>query len=144
MFEWESRRNRTEERSSAARTMPEARSAHKRILKRREEDERGGGLTTGSAQAITNFAGSILSSAWHVWRSRAWIALNLGLVPGYRVFDPTFAVLGHGWLRWRRSSFHFRSDQPERMAEKDDERSDLNLQISLLAEQSDGNCSRFF
>ncbi|WHS91070.1 MULTISPECIES: DUF1003 domain-containing protein [Sinorhizobium] len=130
-----SRRNSTEERSSAARTMPRLERNINAILKRREEDERGRRAHDRVAQAITNFAGSMTFVGLHVLAFGAWIALNLELVPGVPVFDPTFAVLAMVASVEAIFISTFVLISQNRMAERDDERSDLNLQISLLAEQ---------
>lgn len=130
-----SRRNSAEERASAARTMPRLERNINAILKRREEDERARRAHDRVAQAITKFAGSMTFVGLHVLAFGAWIAVNLGLVPGVPVFDQTFAVLAMVASVEAIFISTFVLISQNRMAEKDDERSDLNLQISLLAEQ---------
>ncbi|KKA11793.1 hypothetical protein VP03_22355 [Sinorhizobium meliloti] len=130
-----SRRNSAEERASAARTMPRLERNINAILKRRAEDERGRRAHDRVAQAITNFAGSMTFVGLHVLAFGAWIAVNLGLVPSVPVFDPTFAVLAMVASVEAIFISTFVLISQNRMAEKDDERSGLNLQISLLAEQ---------
>lgn len=105
------------------------------ILKRREEEERGRHAHDRLAQAITTFAGSMTFVCLHVLVFGAWIAANLGLVPYVPVFDPTFAILAMVASVEAIFISTFVLISQNRMAEKDDERSDLNLQISLLAEQ---------
>ncbi|MDX0541727.1 DUF1003 domain-containing protein [Sinorhizobium medicae] len=123
------------EQRSAARTMPRLERNISAILKRREEEERGRHAHDRLAQAITTFAGSMTFVCLHVLVFGAWIAANLGLVPNVPVFDPTFAILA--MIASVEAIFisTFVLISQNRMAEKDDERSDLNLQISLLAEQ---------
>ncbi|OHV81896.1 DUF1003 domain-containing protein [Ensifer sp. LCM 4579] len=105
------------------------------VLKQREEDERSKTAQEKISQHITNFAGSLNFVFLHVLAFGAWIVVNLGFVPGVPIFDPTFAMLA--MIASVEAIFvtTFVLISQNRMARDDARRADLNLQISLLAEQ---------
>ncbi|QFI69944.1 DUF1003 domain-containing protein [Sinorhizobium alkalisoli] len=105
------------------------------VLKQREDDERSKTAQEQISQRITNFAGSLNFVCLHVLAFGAWIIANLGLVPKVPVFDPTFAMLA--MIASVEAIFvtTFVLISQNRMARDDARRADLNLQISLLAEQ---------
>lgn len=105
------------------------------ILKHREEDERNRSTQNRISERITNFAGSLKFIYLHILIYGGWIAANLGLVPGVPIVDPTFATLA--MIASVEAIFltTFVLITQNRMAEIDDKRADLHLQISLLAEQ---------
>ncbi|WP_373414055.1 DUF1003 domain-containing protein [Ensifer aridi] len=105
------------------------------ILKQREEDERNRTVQDKIAQRITNFAGSMTFIYLHVLIFGSWIAANLGLFPNVPIFDPTFAILAMVASVEAIFISTFVLISQNRMAANDDKRADLNLQISLLAEQ---------
>jgi uncharacterized membrane protein len=105
------------------------------ILKQREEDKRNRTVQDKIAEKITNFAGSMAFIYLHVVIFGSWIAANLGLLPNVPVFDPTFAVLAMVASVEAIFISTFVLISQNRMAANDDKRADLNLQISLLAEQ---------
>ncbi|WP_026620957.1 putative membrane protein (plasmid) [Ensifer sp. WSM1721] len=105
------------------------------ILKQRQEDERNRTVQDKIAEKITNFAGSMTFIYLHVLIFGSWIAANLGLVPNVPVFDPTFAILAMVASVEAIFISTFVLISQNRMAADDDKRADLNLQISLLAEQ---------
>lgn len=87
------------------------------------------------ADRITGFAGSITSVVLHLTLFGGWLLINSGLVPGIRPVDPfpfvmlaMFASVEAIFL----STFVLISQN--RMAQLADERAELSLQISLLAE----------
>ena len=105
------------------------------ILKRREEEKRARKAHDMVSEAITKFAGSMTFVYLHLVFFGAWIWANLGIVPGLPKFDPTFATLAMVASVEAIFISTFVLISQNRMAARDDERADLNLQISLLAEQ---------
>jgi uncharacterized membrane protein len=86
------------------------------------------------AEAITRFTGSMTFVYIHLALYGAWIAINLGLVPGVPKFDPTFVVLAMEASVEAIFLSTFVLISQNRMAALADRRADLDLQISLLAE----------
>ncbi|MBZ7927201.1 DUF1003 domain-containing protein (plasmid) [Ensifer adhaerens] len=105
------------------------------ILRRRSQQEQARTTQDRVAQGLTRFAGSMTFVYLHVAIFGAWIVTNLGILPGSPVFDPTFAVLAMVASVEAIFISTFVLISQNRMANRDDERDDLNLQISLLAEQ---------
>jgi uncharacterized membrane protein len=86
------------------------------------------------AGQIASFAGS-MSFVWlHVAAYGGWILLNLGVVPGIAPFDPTFVILAMAASVEAIFLSTFILITQNRMQAHADQRADLNLQISLLAE----------
>lgn len=86
------------------------------------------------ADAITRFAGSMVFVYLHLAFFGAWIAVNTGILPILRPFDPSLVVLA--MIASVEAIFlsTFVLISQNRMAAADDKRADLNLQISLLHE----------
>ncbi|WEX75757.1 DUF1003 domain-containing protein [Sinorhizobium numidicum] len=105
------------------------------ILKRREEAERERTLHDRIADAITHFAGSMTFIYLHLAAVGFWIAANIGWIPGVPIFDPSFVILAMVASVEAIFISTFVLISQNRMAENADKRADLNLQISLLAEQ---------
>lgn len=86
------------------------------------------------ADAITRFAGSMVFVYLHLAFFGAWIAVNAGILPILRPFDPSLVVLA--MIASVEAIFlsTFVLISQNRMAAADDKRADLNLQISLLHE----------
>jgi uncharacterized membrane protein len=105
------------------------------ILKRRQEAEFEKTLQDKIADKITHFAGSMIFIYFHLAACGFWIAANMGWLPGVPMFDPSFVILA--MIASVEAIFisTFVLISQNRMAEDDDKRADLNLQISLLAEQ---------
>lgn len=86
------------------------------------------------ADRITRFTGSMTFVVIHLAIFGAWIAANLGWVPGVAKFDPTFVVLA----MWASVEAIFLSTfvliSQNRMAALADRRAELDLHMSLLAE----------
>jgi uncharacterized membrane protein len=103
------------------------------LLKRKAEEKQSRPATARIADAITRFTGSMRFVYLHVAFFGLWIVANLPGVPLPK-FDPTFVVLA----MWASVEAIFLSTfvliSQNRMAEIADQRADLNLQISLLAE----------
>lgn len=105
------------------------------VLKQREDDERKRTAQDRISQHITSFAGSLKFLYLHILGFGAWIVVNLGLLPGAPIFDPTFAMLAMVASVEAIFITTFVLISQNRMARDDAKRADLNLQISLLAEQ---------
>jgi uncharacterized membrane protein len=103
------------------------------LLKREAEAKQSRPRTARIADAITRFTGSMRFVYLHIAFFGLWIVANIPGVPLPK-FDPTFVVLA----MWASVEAIFLSTfvliSQNRMAEITDQRADLNLQISLLAE----------
>jgi uncharacterized membrane protein len=104
------------------------------LLNRRQAEERALGWQDRLAQAITEFSGRMSFVYLHVVLYGAWFALNLGWIPGFRPFDPTFVILAMEASVEAIFLSTFILITQNRMMCLADRRADLNLQISLLAE----------
>jgi uncharacterized membrane protein len=86
------------------------------------------------AAAITAFTGSMPFVYLHLALYGAWIAINVGLVPGLRAFDPSFVILAMAASVEAIFLSTFVLISQNRSAAQADKRADLDLQISLLTE----------
>jgi uncharacterized membrane protein len=86
------------------------------------------------ASRITSFTGSMMFVWLHVLIFGAWIAVNIGWVPGAPRFDPTLVVLAMAASVEAIFLSTFVLISQNRMAALADRRADLDLHISLLAE----------
>ncbi|HEX8226035.1 MAG TPA: DUF1003 domain-containing protein [Allosphingosinicella sp.] len=86
------------------------------------------------AEAITRFTGSLRFVYVHLALYGGWIVANLGWIPGFRPWDPTFVVLA--MIASVEAIFlsTFVLISQNRMAEESERRASLDLQINLLAE----------
>ncbi len=117
---------------------PEARRLDRNIraiLKQREDAERNKSVQDRVSERITNFAGSLRFIFLHLFLFGIWIVVNLGFLPIVPVFDPTFATLAMVASVEAIFITTFVLISQNRMAANDAKRADLNLQVSLLAEQ---------
>ena len=103
------------------------------LLKRREEERQSTSRQDKVADAITAFAGSMKFVYLHVAVYGAWIVVNLPGVPLPK-FDPTYVVLAMTASVEAIFVSTFVMISQNRMAKVADQRADLDLQISLLAE----------
>ena len=94
------------------------------------------------AEAITRFTGSMTFVYIHLVIYGAWIAINLGLIPGIPKFDPSFVVLAMEASVEAIFLSTFVLISQNRMAAAADKRADLDLQISLLTEHELTKLSR--
>jgi uncharacterized membrane protein len=104
------------------------------LRRRRQEEEASAGWQAKVAQAITRFTGSMTFVYLHLLVYGAWIIVNLGMIPGIEPFDPTFVILASEASVEAIFLSTFVLISQNRMAEAADKRSELDLQISLLAE----------
>lgn len=104
------------------------------LLDKREEEEKSLSWQDRLARGVSGFAGSLTFVWIHLFAYSSWIAVNLGLVPGVRPFDPTFVALA--MIASVEAIFlsTFILISQNRMQAQADRRDELNLQISLLAE----------
>jgi uncharacterized membrane protein len=104
------------------------------LVERTRHDLAKSGLQERAADAITRFAGSMVFVYLHLVLFGAWIAINTGVLPILRPFDPSLVVLA--MIASVEAIFlsTFVLISQNRMAAADDKRADLNLQISLLHE----------
>jgi len=105
-----------------------------RLTAREEEEARAAPLGARVAKRITDFTGSIQFVLLHVVIYGAWIAINLGLVPGLPRFDPTFVVLAMEASVEAIFLSTFVLIAQNRMQASSDRRADLDLHVNLLAE----------
>src|SRR5437762_231728 len=106
-----------------------------RALRRRAEDEeKNARWQERTADAITQFTGSMTFVFLHLVVFGSWIVGNLGWIPGVPAWDPSFVVLA--MIASVEAIFlsTFVLISQNRMAALADKRADLDLQISLLAE----------
>ncbi|MFO1056466.1 MAG: DUF1003 domain-containing protein [Dongiaceae bacterium] len=104
------------------------------LERRRERAEAAAGLQERVADAITRFTGSLPFVYLHLALFGAWIAVNLGLIPGLPAFDPSFVVLAMVASVEAIFLSTFVLISQNRMSAAADKRAELDLQISLLAE----------
>ena len=104
------------------------------LVKRRQQERARTGLQEKVADAITAFAGSMKFVYLHLAVYGLWIVVNLGWLPLLPRFDPTFVVLAMVASVEAIFISTFVMISQNRMARMADQRADLDLQISLLAE----------
>jgi uncharacterized membrane protein len=104
------------------------------LLKRREQERAATGTEDRIADAISQFAGSMKFVYLHLVLYGAWILINLGWLPILPRFDPSFVVLAMVASVEAIFISTFVMISQNRMAKVADQRADLDLQISLLAE----------
>ena len=109
------------------------RNIHK-LLERRRRQERTRPFQDRLAAAVTRFTGSMTFVYIHLLLYGAWIVVNLGWIPFIEPFDPTFVVLAMEASVEAIFLSTFVLITQNRMAAAADERADLDLQVSLLAE----------
>ncbi len=88
------------------------------------------------ADAIGSFAGSLKFVVLHIVVYGLWIIVNLGVIPGFRKFDP-FPFLLLGMVVSMEAIFlsTFVLIKQNRMSRREDLRANLDLQINLLSER---------
>ncbi|HEX2539514.1 MAG TPA: DUF1003 domain-containing protein [Caldimonas sp.] len=104
------------------------------LVRRRQQEKANTGLQDRIADAITAFAGSMKFVYLHLAIYGLWIVVNLGWLPLLPRFDPTFVVLAMVASVEAIFISTFVMISQNRMARLADQRADLDLQISLLAE----------
>lgn len=105
------------------------------LQKRRRQAEASASLQESLARSITTFIGSMRFVYLHAALYGFWILANLGLVPGVAPWDPTFVVLAMVASVEAIFLSTFILITQNRMAAAADRRAELDVQVSLLAEQ---------
>jgi len=105
-----------------------------RMQEQRQREERKASLSERISDRITRFAGSMTFVVIHALAYGTWIAINLGVVPGLRPFDPSFVVLAMEASVEAIFLSTFVLISQNRMMGAAAKQSDLDLQINLLAE----------
>jgi len=105
------------------------------LRERRRRERESASVEQKLAQRITDFAGSMRFVYLHVALYGFWIVANLGWIPSLNPWDPSFVVLA--MIASVEAIFlsTFILITQNRMSIADDRRAELDLQVSLLAEQ---------
>ena len=104
------------------------------LQERRAREDRKATSQEKAAEAITRFTGSMAFVYIHVILFGAWTILNLGLVPSFKPWDPTFVILATAASVEGIFLSTFVLISQNRAAALADKRADLDLQINLLSE----------
>ena len=104
------------------------------LTARAEEEARRAPLGDRIAKRVTDATGSMGFVLFHWLVYGAWIAINVGMVPGVPRFDPTFVVLAMEASVEAIFLSTFVLIAQNRMQASSDRRADLDLHVSLLAE----------
>ena len=103
------------------------------LMERRQQQERDMSGEESLAEKVTRFTGSLPFVYVHLILFGTWILWNLGLL-GLPPFDPSFVVLAMFASVEAIFLSTFVLISQNRMAAKADQRAELDLQVSLLAE----------
>ena len=101
---------------------------------RRRMEERRATAQDKAAEAMTRFTGSMAFVYLHLVILVGWVAVNLGLVPGAKVWDPSFVILATAASVEAIFLSTFVLISQNRAAALADKRAQLDLQINLLSE----------
>jgi uncharacterized membrane protein len=104
------------------------------LRRKREEEERKASLQDRIAQAITRFTGSMVFVYVHLVLVGGWVMVNLGVIPGIPVFDPTFVILATFASVEAIFLSTFVLISQNRASVEADRRAELDLQTNLLSE----------
>jgi uncharacterized membrane protein len=104
------------------------------LYKRRKREGQASSLQERAADAITRFTGSMSFVYLHLLIFGLWIVANLHWIPGIPAWDESFVVLAMAASVEAIFLSTFVLITQNRMAAAADQRADLDLQISLLAE----------
>jgi uncharacterized membrane protein len=105
-----------------------------RMQEHRAREERQATLSERVSDAITRFAGSMTFVIIHAVAYGAWIAVNTGIIPGLKPFDPSFVMLAMEASVEAIFLSTFVLISQNRMMGAAAKQSDLDLQINLLTE----------
>jgi len=104
------------------------------LQERRAREEADATFEQRLAGRITRFTGSMGFVYLHLVVFGLWIAVNVGIISGIPVFDPSFVILAMAASVEAIFLSTFVLISQNRMAAAADKRAELDLQISLLAE----------
>jgi len=121
--------------SSASRETPLLDRNVRAVIEHAAEEERSKPTADRVAMAIWRFAGTMKFVYFHAIWFGLWAALDLGWIPGVRNFDPTFTILGTTAAVEAIFLATFVLMAQLRMADAADKRNQLDVQVSLVAEQ---------
>jgi uncharacterized membrane protein len=110
-----------------------ARNIHA-LQARQRAEERQASFADRLAGAVTAFSGSMVFVYVHLVIVAAWIATNVGLIPGAPQFDKSFVILATAASVEAIFLSTFVLISQNRSAAAADRRANLDLQINLLAE----------
>jgi uncharacterized membrane protein len=105
------------------------------VIEHAAEEERSKPTSDKVAMTIWRFAGTMNFVYFHVVAFGLWTALDLGWISGIRNFDPTFTILGTTAAVEAIFLAAFVLMAQLRMADTADKRNQLDVQVSLVAEQ---------
>ena len=105
------------------------------VIEHAAEEERSKPTSDRIAMTIWRFAGTMNFVYFHVIAFGFWAALDLGWISGMRNFDPTFTILGTTAAVEAIFLSAFVLMAQLRMADTADKRNQLDVQVSLVAEQ---------
>jgi uncharacterized membrane protein len=114
---------------------PSLRQNIRTLEERRRREVRDATREERIAEAITAFVGSMRFVYLHLVIYGGWILLNLGLLPVLPPFDPSFVTLAMVASVEAIFLSTFVLISQNRSAAAEEKRADLDLQISMLAEQ---------
>ena len=104
------------------------------LQKRHLKQEREASLQDKIAEAVTRFTGSLAFVYIHVGVFGVWILWNIGAIPGFKAWDPTFVILATEASVEAIFLSTFVLISQNRAARLADKRANLDLQINLLSE----------
>lgn len=105
------------------------------VMGRRARDMAEAGAVERIAARVSAFLGSMWSVAVHAAVFGTWILINLGWVSSVPAWDPTFVVLGMVSSVEAIFLTTFVLINQNRLAREEEDRSELALQVALLAER---------
>ena len=105
-----------------------------RMHERRAREEQQASLSERVSDRITRFAGSMTFVIIHALAYGSWIAINLGVVPGLKPFDPSFVMLAMEASVEAIFLSTFVLISQNRMMGAAARQADFDLQINLLTE----------
>ena len=105
------------------------------VIEHAAEEERSKPTADRVAMTIWRFAGTMNFVYFHVIVFGLWAALDLGWISAIRNFDPTFTILGTTAAVEAIFLAAFVLMAQLRMADTADKRNQLDVQVSLVAEQ---------
>jgi uncharacterized membrane protein len=101
---------------------------------RRRQEEKSAPVGDRISGRVTAFTGSLAFVFVHLAILAAWVAVNVGMIPGAPRFDKTFVILATAASVEAIFLSTFVLISQNRAAAAADRRADLDLQINLLAE----------
>jgi uncharacterized membrane protein len=101
---------------------------------RQAQEQKSASLQDRVAETVTGFTGSMVFVYIHLAVVGGWIAINIGIVPGVPVFDPTFVILATAASVEAIFLSTFVLISQNRAAAQEKRRAELDLQTSLLSE----------